>query len=241
VSAATRGGDVEVELVARDGWRLAGLMRLPPDVGRAPGVVLVHGSHHERDAFTYGVGLPELLADRGMASLRFDIRGRGASHHGHDFHRMAALERRAVALDVAAALDHLASSPDVAGDRLGLIGEQDTAAAVVAAAIDPRAAALVLLSPRLPSSALDHLRSRSIPTFGLVSNEDRESLRATATAFLAAPHEHRRLEVFTGLGFGTTMFMARRFEQSAEEPLEEMIADWLAQELQLPDRAGDER
>jgi dienelactone hydrolase len=201
--------------------------------------VLVHGSHHERDAFTYGIGLPELLTDRGMASLRFDIRGRGGSHHGHDFHRMAALERRAVALDVAAALDQLASRPDVAGDRLGLIGEQDTAAAVVAAAAaDPRAAALVLLSPRLPASALDQLRARSIPTFGLVSSEDRESLRATTTAFLAAPQVHRRLEVFAGLGFGTTMFMARRFEQSAEEPLEDMIADWLAQELQQPDGHG---
>jgi dienelactone hydrolase len=238
VSAANRGGDVEVEVVARDGWRLAGLVRLPVGADRAPGVVLVHGSHHERDAFTYGVGLPELLADRGMASLRFDIRGRGGSHHGHDFHRMAALERRAVALDVAAALDHLASNPDVAGERLGLVGEQDTAGAVVAATADPRAAALVLLSPRLPSSALDRLRDRAIPTFGLVSREDRESLLATTAAYLAAPPDHRRLEVFDGLGFGTTMFMARRFEQLAEEPLEEMIADWLAHELPLPDRRG---
>ena len=238
MSAVNSEGEVEVEVVARDGWRLAGLLRLPPGAGRAPGVVLVHGSHHERDAFTYGVGLPELLADRGMASLRFDIRGRGGSRDGHDLHRMAALERRAVALDVAAALDHLASLPDVAGDRLGLVGEQDTAASVVAAAVDPRTVALVLLSPRLPSSALDQLRDRQIPTFGLVSKEDRVSLRATTVAYLEAPPDHRRLEVFDGLGFGTTMFMARRFEQPAEEPLEEMIADWFAQELTLPDRNG---
>jgi dienelactone hydrolase len=237
MSAATNGRDVDVVLVARDGWRLAALLQLPAGGDPGPGVVLVHGSHHERDAFTYGVGLPDLLADRGVASLRFDIRGRGGSRQGSDFHRMAPLQRRAVALDVAAALDYLAAIPTLAGGQLGLVGEQDTAASVVAAAaVDPRVAALVLLSPRLPSSALSQLRTRSIPTFALVSKEDRESLRATTAAYAAAPPDRRRIEVFAGLGFGTTMFMARTFEQPDEESLEQMVADWLVHELQPTDR-----
>jgi hypothetical protein len=39
------------------------------------------------------------------------------------------------------------------------------------------------------------------------------------------------LQVFSGLGFGATMFMSRAFEQPDEVPLQEMIGDWVQRTL----------
>ena len=66
--------------------------------------------------------------------------------------------------------------------------------------------------------------------FGLVSKEDRDGLRATVDGYLAGT-AGSRLKVFSGLGFGTTMFSTRQFEHGDAEPLEAMIATWLADRL----------
>ena len=42
-----------------------------------------------------------------------------------------------------------------------------------------------------------------------------------------------RLEVFDGLGLGTTMLSTRQFEFPDAEPLEVMIADWLVARLDV--------
>jgi hypothetical protein len=83
----------------------------------------------------------------------------------------------------------------------------------------------VLLSPR---GAVPPL---GLPVFALVSSEDRDGLRTATDAYLAASENGSRLEVFKGLGFGTTMFSTRQFEHPDAEPLESMIADWLAGRL----------
>lgn len=220
-----------VVLRATDGWELHGDVTVPAGtcVG---GVVLVHGGHHERDAFTYGVSVPDLLAAAGLACVRFDIRGRGASRRDTDYHHLPPAQRRAVALDVRAALDHVAQVGGSGSALLGLVGEQDTAAAVVTAlAQDVRVGALVLLSPRLGASATATLRARAVPTFALVSKEDRAALRSAVDAYLAAPAAASRLDIFSGLGFGTTMFAARAFEQKDQPALESLVCDWLAATL----------
>jgi hypothetical protein len=207
--------DVDVRFAASDGWPLAGLLRRPPNDPAAPVAVLVPGSVHERDAFTT---LADALGERGVASLRIDIRGRGGSRGEVPYARMAPGQRRAVALDVLAAVDQ--------SSAVVVVAEQDTAAhAVAGIAEDPRVRAVVLLSPR------GYLRSLDVPVFALVSSEDRDGLRAATDAYLAASEIGSRLEVFKGLGFGTTMFSTRQFEHPDAEPLESMIADWLASVL----------
>ena len=211
--------DVEVRFSATDGWPLAGLLRRPPNDPAAPVALLVPGSVHERDAFT---SLADALADRGVASLRIDIRGRGGSRGELPYARMAPGQRRAVALDVAAAVAEVSA--------VAVVAEQDTAASAVAGiADDPRMRAVVLLSPR------GHLRSLDLPVFALVSSEDRVGLRVATDAYLAASQIDSRLEVFKGLGFGTTMFSTRQFEHPDAEPLEWMIAGWLASVLTVSD------
>jgi hypothetical protein len=205
--------DTEVRFPAADGWPLAGLLRQGP--AGAPVAVLVPASCHERDAFAT---LADALADCGVASLRIDIRGRGASRGERPYARMPPGQRRAVALDVAAAVEEASA--------VAVVGEQDTAApAVAGVADDPRVRAAVLLSPR------GSVPSLAIPVFALVSSEDRDGLRTATDAYLAGNENGSRLEVFKGLGFGTTMLSTRQFEHPDAEPLESMIADWLASRL----------
>ena len=101
---------------------------------------------------------------------------------------MGPAQRRRVALDVAAAVDHLAAVEGVDSSRLGLLVEQDTAAdALEAVADDARVAALAVLSARHPARTRAAVERRRAPVYGLVSIEDREGLRATVDAYLAAP------------------------------------------------------
>jgi hypothetical protein len=216
--------DAEVRLTAADGVAIGGVWRATPDGPPPAGVVLVPGSRHERDA--YG-SLPNALEEVGLGSLRIDVRGRGSSLGAVPFSRMAPMQRRAVRLDVAAAVEHAASLVR-APARLGLIVEQDTAAnAVEAIADDERVTAVVVLSARRGGRLTAAVSRRPIAIFGLVSSEDRVGVRATADAYLASAEGPSRLEVFHGLGFGTTMFSSRQFEHPDAQPLETMIAVWL--------------
>ena len=145
---------------------------------------------------------------------------------------MTPRQRERVALDVAAAFAQLADVPAVDPDRLALVAEQDTSAdALDAVGGLARLMAVVLLSPRHGPRCADALSRRPVPVFGLVSKEDREGLRATVDAFLAGMPDTSRLEVFDGLGLGTTMLSTREFEDREAEPLEAMIADWLVARL----------
>jgi dienelactone hydrolase len=223
------GEDVEVRFDAADGWSIGGLLRRPAGSGdaRVAAAVLVPGSRHERDAYTT---LADALAAAQVASLRIDIRGRGSSRGERTYARMAPGQRRRVALDVVAALDLLASMPGIDSDRLGFVGEQDTAAdALDVVASDARLRAVVLLSARYGRRLVDAVQHRAV--FGLVSKEDRDGLRATVGAYLVAAPGPSRIEVLGGLGFGTTMFSTRQFEHGDAEPLETMIAGWLGPRL----------
>ena len=217
----------EVEFAAADGWPIRALLRVPEAaerVGSAAGVVAVPGSRHERDAWTQ-VGIA--LAASGTSVLQIDIRGRGSSTNGTPWATMGPAQRRRVALDVAAAVDHLAAVEGVDSTRLGLLVEQDTAApALEAVAADARIAALAVLSARDPARTRAAVEQRRAPVFALVSVEDRDGLRATVDAYLAAPSEGSRLDVFHGLGVGITMASVLQFERPAEQQLDARLTAW---------------
>ncbi len=222
------GSERDVEFEASDGWRLFGRLRTPGS-GPAPGVVLVAGSRHERDAWT---DTAAALGARSVASLRFDIRGRGASIGSTPYAQLPVGLRRRVVLDVAAAIDHLASLPEVDANRLGVIAEQDTAPdAATAATDDSRIVAVALLSARGGGRLARAVATRPVAVHGMVSTEDRFGLRATVDAYLAGREDGSRLDVFDGLGFGITMASVRRFEHPDAEPIEAMLATWMAARL----------
>jgi dienelactone hydrolase len=219
-----------VQIAAADGWPVGGLLQRPASAASdVPGAVLVPASRHERDAYTV---IAAALADRGIASLRIDVRGRGTSRGTTPYARMAPRQRERVTLDVAAAFEHVASAGGIDAHRLAIGAEQDTAVGALSAVCgDARLRAVVVLSPRHGERCAAAVDRRRVPVFGLVSKEDREGLRATVDTYLAGAPDASRLEVFDGLGFGTTMLSTRQFEHPDDEPLEAMIADWLASRL----------
>lgn len=213
-----------------DGWQIAGSLRIPTIKRKAPGVVLVHGSRHEKDA--YGQTLPQMLWDRSFATLRIDIRGRGSSSDPLAYHSMAPGQRKGVRIDVEAAIEFLTSQSGVDRGRVAIAAEQDSAdAAVIACATNRRVAAYALISGRLSSEAKDAVTTISVPIFCLVSKEDRRGFKDMTDAYLASSNAHSRLKVFDGIGFGTTMFSAWQFEFPDEQPIEQLIADWLAERM----------
>jgi dienelactone hydrolase len=222
----------EVEIEAGDGWPIRALLRVPEPAHRldgGPGVVAVPGSRHERDAWTQ---VAMALVAAGTTVLQIDIRGRGASINGTPWATMGPAQRRRVALDVAAAVDHLAAAEMIDSSRLGLLIEQDTApVALEAVAGDTRVAALAVLSGRDPGRTRAAVEQRQAPVYGLVSVEDREGLRATVDAYLAAPREGSRLDVFHGLGVGITMASVLQFERPAEQQLDARLSTWFGEVL----------
>jgi len=120
---------VEREVTFRNGGvTLAGSLLLPPDSGRRPAVVFIHGSGAEgRWASRF---LAMKLAERGVAALIFDKRGVGKS--SGDW-RTATLED--LAGDAAAAVALLRQEPRIDPRRIGVHGHSQggTIAPLVAA------------------------------------------------------------------------------------------------------------
>jgi hypothetical protein len=140
-----------------------------------------------------------------------------------------------VALDVAGALDALAAVDGVDRASLGLIVEHDTAAdALTAIADDSRVGAIAVLSARHAGRVADAVRRRCAPVYAMASVEDREGLRGSVDAYLAAPDGPSRIDLFHGVGIGITMASVLQFERPEERPIEGRLAEWMADVL----RAG---
>jgi hypothetical protein len=222
---------VEVAFEAADGWPIGGLLRIPGDdrTTPLPAVVTVPGSRHARDAWTQAA---VALAERGLAVLQIDVRGRGASANGARYADMGPGLRRRVALDVSGALDVLAAVDGVDRGALGLIVEHDTAAdALTASSEGSRVAAIAVLSARHPGRVGDAVRRWGAPVYAMASVEDREGLRGSVDAYLAAPEGASRIDLFHGLGVGITMASVLQFERPEERQIEARLADWMAEVL----------
>jgi len=218
------------------------MLHIPKMKNKVPGVVLVHGSRHEADAYgqVSTPGLPQTLSQHGVATLRIDIRGRGASCGPRGFHSMTPEQREAVQLDVEAALAFLGSQQEVKRSRIGIVAEQDSAnAAMIAGANDGRVAAFILISGRLSQSAKDAIGAIGAPILCLVSKEDGRGFRDMTDAYLSSKNNRSRLRVFEGLALGTTMFSTWRNEFPDKLPLEEEAGIWLAERLNATARGKE--
>ena len=222
----------KVTFKADDGWTLHGMFSSPKGAKRSvPAVVFLHSFEHDRDVYGYYIypGMAEIIGSRGVATLRFDLRGRGQSMGKKELHSFSPEERSKLYLDVRAALSFLERQASVDVSRVGIVAEQQSAeAAVMGWSGDSRVRAITLLTGHLSDTAKSQIAANpDVPIFLIASKEDRKSFRDMASAYNLTRNLNSRIRVYKNLGMGTGMFGFCRLLHPEDRPMEEDIADWM--------------
>ncbi len=176
---------------------LAGTLTLPASTGPVPAVLLAPGSgpldrdsDHPRARFGVTRELAHALADGGLASLRYDKRGVGATPG--DWRRAGFSDN---ADDLVRARDALAARPEVDGDRIVLAGHSEGAllAATAAARGVPVAGVVLLAGSATPGDQLLRWQARQIaPTLPAPVRALMRLLRTDLEQRAAATHARIR-------------------------------------------------
>jgi cephalosporin-C deacetylase-like acetyl esterase len=241
VGAGNRKGrfeEREVSFKTEDGWTLRGMYSCPRGARRSiPAVVFLHSFEHDREVFGYYIypGLAEVIGSRGVATLRFDLRGRGQSRGKKELHSFSPEEMSRLYLDVRAALSFLERQARVDATRVAIVAEQQSAeAAVIGWSGDNRVCAITLLTGHLSDAAKNQIAANpDIPIFLIASKEDRKSFKDMASAYNLTRNPNSRIRVYWNLGMGTGMFGFYRLLHPEDRPMEEDIADWMIDRLML--------
>lgn len=140
--------NLDLTVTADDGTPLAGTLTVPTGPGPHPTVLLLHGSGPlDRDGNTrrlplnLGPPLADALAAEGIATLRYDRRGAGATPG--TWQATGFTDNRC---DAAAALRALTAHPAVRSDALGVLGHSEGALHALSLAADHDVRAVVLLA-----------------------------------------------------------------------------------------------
>lgn len=138
--------DVDLNAPAGDGTLLAGTLTLPPGPGPHPAVVFLPGSgrldresNTRRVHMSLGTPLAQTLAQHGVASLRYDRRGVGATPG--DWRAVGFHDNRA---DAAAALRALRTHPAIS--TVGVVGHSEGAVHAMWLGAHEHPAAVVLIA-----------------------------------------------------------------------------------------------
>ncbi len=153
------------------GWQLVGDLVLPGSAGPLPAVLLLNQAAGNRTAY---VGLAQHLADRGMASLRLDLRGHGESTNLGRFVPGDSLTASFIwdsEADVIAARRYLASLEAIDEERIAIVG----------ASLTTFARAYVALSPgSFSDESIVGIDTSGIPWLFIASREERFLMEITA-------------------------------------------------------------
>ncbi|MEU8359318.1 alpha/beta hydrolase [Nonomuraea sp. NPDC048882] len=140
--------EIDMTVTADDGTPLAGTLTLPAGPGPYPAVLLLHGSgpldrdgNTRKAAMNLGRPLADALAAAGIATLRYDRRGTGATPGAW---RAAGFTGNRQ--DAAAALRALSSHPAIRPEAVGVVGHSEGATHAMALAAHHGARAAVLLA-----------------------------------------------------------------------------------------------
>ena len=236
------GVEREISFQSKDGWTISGVLRVPPGASqgrKVPGVVMVHGAKHDQQ--TYHEMAPE-LAKEGIATLRFDWRGKatsiaeGKGLYGID---MANEVSSNIYLDVQAAVELLASQPEVDAARIGLIAATaGTGHALRAAYGDERIQTVVMLtSNQAPTGEAKEFLARSgKPVFFVASREDMNYERGslaeeTRKAYSFSSSKESQFLLYDDAGRGSEMLKTK-------PELARMVLRWFAEKLDSANPQG---
>ncbi len=220
--AQTAAGEETRVVIDSDGWRLIGELRLPTSDQRIPAVLLLNKAAGDRRAYTT---LASALADRGIATLRLDLRGHGESTNlgrfvPGDTSRSEEIIWNAET-DVIAASRYLKSHPRIDADRIGVVGASYSGEEMAEAGrIAGHARAYAALSPgSFSDESIEAIDASGVPWFFIVSKHER-FLHGIAAAIQAQSRTAEILFV-PGDSHATDILEGR-------PDLAERIAVWLA-------------
>ncbi len=214
----------EVTISTPDGWRLGADLFLPADAVSAPAVVLMHTGRSDREVFDR---LASLLAARGVAALALDWRGRGASTNLGRFVDFTSEQQNAVAGDVVAAYDYLATRSEIDGDWFAVLGIAHGAGYGANGALGDertRAVALMTAYHLLVPEQVEVLQSGEVAVLCVAGTSNKMSSGALREIYKTSTNPNSRLMEFREGVLGYQLF-------DLHTDLEPAIADWFAEVL----------
>lgn len=217
-------GTTERVVIESGGWELVGDLQTPSSTPPYPAVLLFNQAAGERSAYAE---LADRLQERGVASLRLDLRGHGESTNlgqfvpGDTSHDPLIWDAE---LDVVAAHKYLNSDARFDESRLGFVGASYSGEEVAEAGrFHGYVALYVLLSPgSLTDDSIEGIDSSGVPWLFIASRDDR-FLREITTAVWAKA-DTVELNIVPGTSHATDML-------EKHPGLAERIASWIAQRL----------
>lgn len=227
-----------VSFKTEDGWTIYGTYTVPSAYKQGqklPAALLLHASMHSQTVWVSYPGWAKI--QESITTLRIDWRGRGKSREPIPFIDSSQEQRERVALDVRAALDFLASQPEVDSTRMGVVAEEISASpAIIGALEDPRVRVLALLSGLLNQKAMELIASNlTKPILYIVSKEDKRSFNDLTEAYNLTRSADSEIWVQDGLGVGATMGSVWR-NKYTDQPIEKAIdytaGEWLVSKLE---------
>jgi dienelactone hydrolase len=229
------GSEKLISFQTKDGWTIRGKLRLPDLAAagkKSPAVVMVHGARHDQQTYDE---LSRELAKQGIASLRFDWRGKGLSiapGKGIQGIDLPEDESKQTPLDVKAAINALAAESSVDSNRIGMISATaGNGYALDAAGGDSRIQTMVLLTVASdPEGAgKQFLTTSGKPVFAVASTEDvnynRGSLAdVTRRAYQLSSSRESEFLLYDDAGRGSEMFKSK-------PELPRMVLRWFVEKL----------
>lgn len=180
--AAQTPGEGSRVVVESAGWRLVGDLVLPGSARPLPAVLLLNQAAGNRSAY---VELAQYLADRGIASLRLDLRGHGESTNLGRFVPGDSLTRSFIwdsEADVIAARRYLASLETIDAERVAIVGASYSGEEMAEAGrLTTFARAYVALSPgSFSDESIAGIDTSGVPWLFIASREERFLKEITA-------------------------------------------------------------
>jgi dienelactone hydrolase len=217
-------------VIQNEGWELVGDLRFPSETQPFAAVIMLNQADGTRAAYA---DLAEHLAERGLASLRLDLRGHGESTNLGEFVPGASSRDPLIwdaESDVTAAHRYLRSHPRLGGLRVGLVGASYSGEEMAESGrTHGYGDAYVLLSPgSLSEESIGSMESSGVPWLFIATRED-PFLREISAA-IQAEAGAVEVNILPGEGHATDMLVDR-------PGMAERIAVWLAHRLGAP-RAG---
>ena len=210
--------------IPSDGWSLVGDLQTPTSAPPFPAVLMLNQAAGDRTAYSELAGK---LAERGVASLRLDLRGHGESTNLGRF--VPGQSPRDPMIwdaesDVTAAVAYLGALQEVDGTKLGIVGASYSGeAAAEAGRLHGYSAAYVLLSPgSLSEESIQGIGQSGVPWLFIASRDDQFLREITASVQTEA--RSAELILLPGASHATDLL-----DRSPE--LAERIAAWLSHRL----------